>query len=52
MLSANVPAVLFGHRFADRLPTRWVHAIAALLFLVLGGLALRTALAAPVLSAT
>ena len=44
MLAANVPAVLFGHRFADRLPTRWVHAIAALMFLVLGGLALRTAL--------
>ena len=46
MLAANVPAVLFGHRFADRLPTRWVHAIAALMFLVLGGLALRTALLA------
>ena len=44
MLAANVPAVLFGHRFADRLPTRWIHAIAALMFLVLGALALRTAL--------
>jgi putative Ca2+/H+ antiporter (TMEM165/GDT1 family) len=46
MLAANVPAVLFGHRFADRLPTRWVHALAALMFLVLGSLALRTALQA------
>ena len=46
MLAANVPAVLFGHRFADRLPTRWVHGIAALMFLVLGGVALHTALRA------
>lgn len=44
MLLANVPAVLFGHRFADRLPTRWIHGIAALMFLVLGGLALHSAL--------
>ncbi len=46
MLAANVPAVLFGHRFAQRLPTRWVHAIAALMFLILGGVALHTALQA------
>ena len=46
MLAANVPAVLFGHRFADRLPTRWVHGTAALMFLVLGGVALHTALQA------
>ena len=46
MLAANVPAVLFGHRFADRLPTRWVHRVAAVMFLVLGGLALRNALQA------
>ncbi len=44
MLAANVPAVLFGHRFADRLPSRWIHGIAAVLFIVLGGLALRAAL--------
>ena len=44
MLLANVPAVLFGHRYADRMPIRWIHAIAAALFIVLGGLALRTAL--------
>ena len=44
MLAANVPAVLFGHRYADRLPSRWIHGIAALLFVVLGVLALRAAL--------
>ena len=46
MLLANVPAVLFGHRFADRLPSRWIHAVAAVMFIVLGALALRTALQA------
>ena len=46
MMAANVPAVLFGHRYADRLPTRWIHGAAALIFIVLGGLALRTALQA------
>jgi putative Ca2+/H+ antiporter (TMEM165/GDT1 family) len=45
MMLANGPAVFFGHRFADRLPTRWVHAIAAVLFLVLGAVALHKALA-------
>jgi putative Ca2+/H+ antiporter (TMEM165/GDT1 family) len=44
MMLANVPVILLGHRYADRLPTRTVHAIAAVIFLVLGGLALRTAL--------
>lgn len=44
MMLANVPAILFGHRFADRLPARWIHALAAVLFVVLGGLALRRAL--------
>lgn len=46
MLAANVPAVLFGHRFADRLPTRWIHGIAAVIFIVLGGFALHRALQA------
>jgi Ca2+/H+ antiporter, TMEM165/GDT1 family len=44
MLIANLPVIYFGHRFADRLPARAVHAIAALMFLVLGALALRNAL--------
>ena len=52
MLTSKAPAVVFGHRFAGRLPTRWARAVAALLSLALGGRALRTALAAPVLSAT
>ncbi len=46
MMLANVPAIVFGHRFADRLPTRWVHAAAAVLFIVLGAMALRGALQA------
>ncbi|SNU83165.1 hypothetical protein PSP20601_02880 [Pandoraea sputorum] len=36
MMLANVPAVLVGHKFAGRLPTRAVHAVAAVIFLVLG----------------
>ena len=33
---ANVPAVLLGNRIADRIPVRAVHAVAALIFAVLG----------------
>lgn len=36
MLIANVPAVLLGERLANRLPTRWVHGVAAAIFAVLG----------------
>jgi Ca2+/H+ antiporter, TMEM165/GDT1 family len=44
MLIANVPVIYLGHRFADRLPAKAVHAVAALMFVVLGALALRNAL--------
>lgn len=44
MMLANVPAVYLGHRFADRLPTKTIHIIASVIFVVLGGLALRNAL--------
>ncbi len=44
MMLANVPAIVFGHRFADRLPARWIQATAAVLFIVLGGVALGKAL--------
>ncbi|MDO5103147.1 MAG: TMEM165/GDT1 family protein [Lautropia sp.] len=36
MMLANVPAVLLGDKLANRLPTRWVHAAAALIFVLLG----------------
>jgi len=36
MMIANVPAVLLGHRIADRIPVRAVHAVAALIFAALG----------------
>lgn len=36
MLLANVPAVLFGEKISRRLPTRWIHALAALIFCALG----------------
>jgi putative Ca2+/H+ antiporter (TMEM165/GDT1 family) len=36
MMLANVPAVLVGDRLAHKLPVRLVHAIAALIFAVLG----------------
>lgn len=40
MMIANVPAVLLGDRVATRLPIRLIHGIAAVLFAVLGVLAL------------
>jgi putative Ca2+/H+ antiporter (TMEM165/GDT1 family) len=40
MMIANVPAVLFGDAVAKRVPLRLVHGIAALIFAVLGVLAL------------
>ena len=36
MMLANVPAVLLGDRIANRLPVRTVHAVAAVIFAVLG----------------
>ena len=45
MMLANVPAIFLGHRFADRLPTKAVHIAASAIFLVLGGLALKSAIA-------
>lgn len=36
MMIANVPAVIFGERIANRVPTRLVHGIAACVFLALG----------------
>jgi len=44
MMLANVPVIYFGSRFADRLPAKAVHVVAALIFVVLGGMALRNAL--------
>jgi putative Ca2+/H+ antiporter (TMEM165/GDT1 family) len=40
MMIANVPAILLGDRFAHRLPTKLVHGIAAVMFVVLGAFAL------------
>jgi putative Ca2+/H+ antiporter (TMEM165/GDT1 family) len=36
MMLANVPAVVFGERIANRVPLRLVHGLAALIFTVLG----------------
>jgi putative Ca2+/H+ antiporter (TMEM165/GDT1 family) len=36
MLIANVPAVWLGKRYIQRLPIRWVHIIAAIIFIALG----------------
>lgn len=36
MMLANVPAVLLGDRIAERMPVRIVHAIAALIFALIG----------------
>ncbi len=44
MMLANVPVIYLGNRFSDRLPAQAVHIVAAIIFVVLGGFALRTAL--------
>lgn len=36
MMLANVPAVLIGDRMAGRLPIKWIHRVAALIFAGLG----------------
>ena len=36
MMIANVPAVMFGERIANRIPLKLVHSLAALIFAVLG----------------
>lgn len=36
MMLADVPVVYLGNRFAERLPTRFVHSIAAGMFVVMG----------------
>lgn len=36
MMVANVPAVYAGDKFGTRIPMRWVHAVAALVFVALG----------------
>lgn len=43
MMLANVPVIYLGSRFAERLPTRKVHMLAAVIFVVLGLLALHHA---------
>ncbi|MFN3416977.1 MAG: TMEM165/GDT1 family protein [Caldimonas sp.] len=40
MMIANAPAVLLGERITRRLPIRHIHAAAAVIFALLGGLAL------------
>ena len=45
IMLANIPVIYLGHRFADRIPAKAVHVVAALIFVLLGGLALRRALA-------
>jgi putative Ca2+/H+ antiporter (TMEM165/GDT1 family) len=44
MMLANVPAILLGNRFADRLPASALRLVTAIAFVVLGGLALVQAL--------
>lgn len=36
MMLVNVPAVYLGYRFANRLPTKLVHSIAAVIFVTIG----------------
>ncbi len=44
MMLANVPVIYLGSRFASQLHPKAVHIAASLIFVVLGGLALRNAL--------
>jgi len=40
MMIADVPAVFVGNKFATKIPLKWVHAIAAAIFAVMGVLVL------------
>jgi putative Ca2+/H+ antiporter (TMEM165/GDT1 family) len=44
MLVANIPVVILGKAFAERLPLRWIHYAASLLFATLGVIFLGRAL--------
>ena len=44
MMLANVPVIYLGSRFSNKLPIKAVHVIASIIFVVLGGMALRNAL--------
>lgn len=35
MLLADVPAVFFGNKLADKIPVKWIHGISALIFLLM-----------------
>ena len=50
MMLANVPAIYLGHRFADRLPTRTIHCVAAGIMLALAGVALWNVARGPALT--
>ena len=45
MILANAPVIYFGSRFADQLPKKALHIVAAAIFVILGVMALRNALA-------
>jgi putative Ca2+/H+ antiporter (TMEM165/GDT1 family) len=36
MMIANAPAVWLGQKFTNALPVKWVHAIAAIIFIIIG----------------
>ena len=40
MMLANAPAVWLGQKFTKRMPIKWVHAVAALTFIVIGAVTL------------
>ncbi|TGV06539.1 TMEM165/GDT1 family protein [Alcaligenaceae bacterium 429] len=44
MMIANVPAIFIGQKLAERLPVKMVHAVAACVFLILGVIALYSAI--------
>jgi Ca2+/H+ antiporter, TMEM165/GDT1 family len=44
MMMTIAPVISLEHKFADRLPMKVVHIIAAIMFVLLGGLVLGTVL--------
>jgi Ca2+/H+ antiporter, TMEM165/GDT1 family len=44
MMLANVPVIYLGSRFANRLHPKAIHIVSSIIFVVLGGIALRNAL--------
>ena len=44
MMLANVPVIYLGSKFSNQLPAKAIHILASIIFVILGGIALRNAI--------